>query len=65
MCESKAVEIIGNEEKQLLDDVALLEFQDDKLILYNIKGEKLELPTNEYTIVKIDFLKHKIFFKKK
>ena len=59
MCESKAVVIENGEEKPILDDVALMEIDNDKIILYNIGGKKLVL--EEYKLVRIDFIKHKIY----
>ena len=64
MCESKAIELAEAGEKLLLDDVALLENKDDAIILYNIEGEKIELPKDQYEITRIDFLKHKIYFRR-
>jgi len=61
MCESKAILIKNNTEETLLNDVILLEKEGPKYILYNIEGKKLVL-SEEYTLVKIDFLKHTIFF---
>ncbi len=64
MCESKAIELTEAGEKLLLDDVALLENKDDAIILYNIEGKKIELPKDQYVIARIDFLKHKIYFRR-
>ncbi|RLG73458.1 MAG: RNA-binding protein [Thermoprotei archaeon] len=61
MCESKAVVIINGREEKIMDDVALLEMKNGKVILRDIIGKVLEI---NYTLVKIDFLKHKIVFVK-
>ena len=62
MCESKAILLKNGEEETIMDDVALLERLDGKYVLYKIDGSKIEL-SEEYRLLKIDFLKHKIYFK--
>lgn len=62
MCESKALLLKDNEEKSIMEDVIILEIQNGKFMLYKIDGKKMELP-QEYKLIKIDFLKHKIYFK--
>ncbi|RLG81096.1 MAG: RNA-binding protein [Thermoprotei archaeon] len=62
MCESKAILLRNGEEETIMDDVALLERIDHKYVLYRIDGNKIELP-EEYRLLRIDFLKHKIYFK--
>ena len=62
MCESKAILLRNGEEETIMDDVALLERIDHKYVLYRIDGNKIEL-SEEYKLLRIDFLKHKIYFK--
>ncbi|RLG81410.1 MAG: RNA-binding protein [Thermoprotei archaeon] len=62
MCESKAVLLKNGEEETIMDDVVLLETKDHKYVLYRIDGNKIEL-SKEYKLLRIDFLKHKIYFK--
>ncbi len=63
MCESKAVIYDNGNEKVLLDDVALMEFHGDAMVLYSIAGEKMEL--KNVSILKIDFINHKIYLVKR
>ena len=62
MCESKAILLRDGKEETIMDDVALLEVKDHKYVLYRIDGNKIEL-SEEYNLLRIDFLKHKIYFK--
>lgn len=62
MCESKAVLIVNGYEEKIMDDVALLEVGEGKVILKNIMGDVLEV---KYALLKIDFINHKIVFMKK
>lgn len=61
MCESKAVIIENGEEKTIMDDIVFLEKTNQGYVLHRIDGKKLELP-RKYRLVRIDFLKHTIYF---
>lgn len=62
MCESKAVIVKSGKEETIMDDVVLLERIDHRYVLYRIDGRKVELPEG-YRLLRIDFLKHRIYFK--
>ena len=62
MCESKAVILRNGVEETIMDNVALLERTDRGYVLYSIDGKKIEL-SEKYSLVRIDFLKHKIYFR--
>ncbi len=62
MCESKAVLIVNGREEKIMDDVALLEIKNGRIILKDIVGNTLEV---SYALSKIDFLSHKIMFVEK
>ncbi|RLG72348.1 MAG: RNA-binding protein [Thermoprotei archaeon] len=62
MCESKAVLIVNGREEKIMDDVALLEMKNGKVVLRDIVGNTLEV---NYVLSKIDFLNHKIMFLRK
>ncbi len=62
MCESKAVVIKNGSEEVLLDDVVLLNVREDgSIVLINIEGR--ELVVKELKLDRIDFIKHRIYFK--
>jgi len=62
MCESKAILIINGREEKIMDNVALLEIKNGKILLKDIFGESLEV---NYVLSKIDFINHKIVFVKR
>ncbi len=62
MCESKAVLIVNGREEKIMDNVALLEIKNGKILLKDILGESLEV---NYMLSKIDFINHKIVFVEK
>jgi len=63
MCESRAIIYDNGSERVLLEDVALMEFRNGVIVLYNIAGERMEL--ENVSILKIDFINHKIYLAKK
>jgi len=63
MCESRAIIYDNGSERVLLDDVALMEFRNGVIVLYSIAGERMEL--ENVSILKIDFINHKIYLAKK
>ena len=62
MCESKAVLIVNGREEKIMDNVALLEIKNGKILLKDILGESLEV---NYMLSKIYFINHKIVFVEK
>ncbi len=62
MCESKAVLVVNGREEKIMDNVALLEIKNGKILLKDILGESLEV---NYVLSKIDFINHKIVFIKR
>ncbi len=62
MCESKAVLVANGREEEIMDNVALLEIRNGKILLKDILGESLEV---NYVLSKIDFINHKIVFIKR
>ena len=57
MCLSKAYVEISGKRELLMEEVALLEIKDDKLLLKTLFGEQKEIGAN---IKQIDFLTHNI-----
>ena len=60
MCESKAVLIENGKSRTILENIALLEITNEKIVLYTVTGEKVEL---KHKIIRIDFIKHTIYLK--
>ena len=60
MCESLAVKVVGDSEEVIMENVARLIPEGDKVILEGLFGDKLEIKGK---VEKVDFMGHKIYIK--